>query len=104
MSNLPPDAALDALEVAVPRIQQRIAQLEQAVKAAMPNAVELLKDVHNALREYPDSVHLISSAERAVVVQACAAQAAINIQLQNKKSGRSSTTGKKLKDVTEDDI
>lgn len=104
MSNLPQDAALDALEVAVPRIQLRIAQLEQAMKAAMPNAPELLKEVHTALREYPDSVHLISSSERATIVQACAQQAAINIQIQNKKSGRSSATGKKLKDVTEDDI
>lgn len=102
--SLPNDANIEALEVVVPRIQERIAQLEQAMKQAIPDFPNVLREVHNALKEYPDSVHLLEPAERATVVQACAQQAAISVAAANKKTGRSTASGKKLKDVNEDDI
>lgn len=101
---LPQDASIEAMEIVVPRIQERIAQLQQSMEAQFPDFPSLLKEVHSALKEYPDTVHFLSPAERAAVVQACFQQAAVSIQAANKKSGRSSATGKKLKDVTEDDI
>lgn len=104
LSKLPEDASIESMEIVVPRIQERIAMLKQSMEAKFPDFPNLLREVHSALKEYPDTVHFLEPEERAAVVQACFQQASVSIQTANKKSGRSSATGKKLKDVNEDDI
>lgn len=102
--SLPPNANIEALEVVIPRVQTRIAELQQAMEGQFPSFPDLLKKVHTTLKEYPDTVHFLEPAERATIVQACFQQAQVSIQAANKKSGRSASTGKKLKDVNVEDI
>ena len=83
---------------------QKIADLQAALTEESPQFPYLLKEIHMTLRSYPDTVHLLSNEQRAIIVQGCFKHSGVVIVTANRRSGKSSDGTKKLKDVNVTDI
>lgn len=86
------------------QVVNRIGELRVALEEMHPQMPYILVEIHKTLREYPDTVHLLTDTERSVVVQACFQHSGVTIVAANRRAGKSSDGTKKLSQVTEDDI
>jgi len=86
------------------QVINRIAELRAALEQMHPQMATILVEVHSTLKQYPDTVHLLSDTERSVIVQACFKHSGVVIATSNRKAGKTADGTKKLKDVNVDDI
>lgn len=86
------------------QVINRIADLELALQADSPNLPYVLKEIHGMLKDYPDTVHLLSDEQRGVLVQSCFRYSGTVIVTTNRKAGKSSDGKTKLTSVTTDMI
>ena len=86
------------------QVINRIAELRSALEQMHPQMASILVEVHSTLKQYPDTVHLLSDTERSVIVQACFKHSGVVITTANRRAGKTADGTKKLKDVNVDDI
>lgn len=81
-------------------ISIKIAELEDALKAAHPLMPTLLRDIHRNLQQDPEIVTLLTSEEVSIIVRGLSAQTSTTITTSIIKGGK----GKKLNLISMDDI
>jgi hypothetical protein len=86
------------------QVVNRIMELRTALEEMHPQMPYLLVEIHKTLREYPDTVHLLTDVERSVIVQACFKHSGVVIVAANRRAGKSADGTKKLSQVSVDDI
>ena len=60
-------------------VREKLAQLEEGLKAAVPNIATLLRDIHRNLKSDPDIVTLLSDEECSVLVRGLKKQTSTSI-------------------------
>lgn len=89
----------------VEQIAERINTLQESLKAGSPVYESLLHTIHVALHKDEELVHLLTEEQIGVIVSGLAKKKNIVIAEPVTKSGGSRTpSGKKLKDLTLDDL
>jgi len=86
------------------QVVNRIAELRAALEQMHPQMPYILLEVHKTLKDYPDTVHLLTDTERSVIVQACFKHSGVVIAASNRRAGKTADGTKKLKDVSVNDI
>lgn len=99
-SAAPPLATLTEENHTHVQVINRIADLEYALQEDSPNLPYVLKEIHAMLKEYPDTVHLLTDEQRGVVVRSCFKYSGTVIVTSNRKAGKSSDGKTKLTSVT----
>jgi len=99
-----PQATLTEVSNTHAQVCNRIADLRTALEQMHPQMPYILQEVYNTIKQYPDTVHLLSDTERSVIVQACFKHSGVTIVAANRRAGKSSDGTKKLSQLTINDI
>lgn len=107
MSNSIATTTAEALSVEQ-QIKGRIAELQEAIEKSIPGYQQILKEIHTNLRNDPDTVTLLSDEEIGVIVAGLSKHKNVVIALEEAKKASKSknvtASGKKLTQITGDDI
>lgn len=83
-------------------VKEKLARLEDALKADTPNMPTLLRDIHRVLKQDPDVVTILEEEECAILVRALKKQTNMSIATTAIKKSKSGS--KPLKKLTIDDL
>lgn len=86
------------------QMSHRISSLQAALSAAAPGYEKLLQEIHTNLAQDEEMAHLLTEEQVGVICAALTKKKGIVLAEQSKKSGTTANGGKKLKDVTLDDL
>lgn len=75
-------------------IQEKLARLEESLKASTPGIATLLRDIHSHLKKDPDVVTLLSEEECNILVQGLKKQTSTEIATSALKSGKKKAMNK----------
>jgi len=91
-SNLPTASATGAAF----EVQEKLAQLEQALLSGTPNMPTLLRDIHRTLKNDPDVVTILSEEECSILVRGLKKQTATVIATKALKKGGAKKSAKQM--------
>lgn len=85
------------------QLLERTGELQQALEKQLPGYKDLLRVIHNMLKSDEDLVHVLKEEDIGVIISALSKHTGIVITTSQKKAGKTAS-GKKLNEVTAEDI